>query len=203
MMKDFALDDDFESYAPGQAIIDFQTQINRGDVAAVSADTAAGGRQSLKFMEGPGPAQFPWAPHIYCFPRYKGGVVRSSFDLRVEPGANLNFEWRDWPEMGGAPYKPGPSLTVAEDGSLTAGGKKLLTLSHSQWTHFEIVCDLGAKGAGAYTMTVTLPGQALQRFDGLRCNKDFKVVDWVGFSSLGKPGTVFYVDNLKLSRSDR
>jgi len=191
LYRDIVIADDFELYAPGQKINEFSTDLCPGDIAAVTADTAASGKQSLKFVKGP-PGPRSWTPHIYAKVRYEDRTIRNSFDLRVEPGAHVAWEWRDWPEGGS--YKTGPSLHVTPDGSLTASGKKLLSVPTGQWFHIEITCTLGT-----YSVTVTLPGQAPKRFDDLRCSDGFKAVDWIGFTSAGRPGTVYYVDNLKIT----
>lgn len=190
LYRDVVIDEDFESAVPGDKTCEFVTDLCAGDIAAVTTNTAASGRQSLMFVKGP-PGPRSWTPHIYARVRYEG-AVHNSFDLRVEPGAHVAWEWRAWPH--GAPYKTGPSLHVTSDGALTASGKKLLTVPIGQWFHIEI-----NYAQGAYSVTVTLPGQVPQRFDGLRCSEGFKAVDWIGFTSAGKQGSVYYVDNLKIS----
>ena len=189
--RDIVIADDFESYVPGQKIIEFVTDLCPGDVAAVTAETAASGKQSLKFVKGP-PDPRSWTPHIYAKVRYENRAIRNSFDLRVEPGAHAACEWRDWP-AGESSYKYGPSLHVTADGALTASGKKLLTVPTGQWFHIEITCPLTN-----YCVTVTLPGQPPQRFENLPYDEGFKSVDWIGFTSAGKQGSVYYVDNLKI-----
>ena len=195
VFKNLAIEDDFEFYAPGQQINEFQTQTSPGDVVAITTYTAAGGRQSLQFRKGP-PGPQSWTPHIHAKVRYEEGVFRQSFDLWLESGARMNCEWRDWP--AGAKYKVGPSLTVGADGALLANGKRLVMLPQRTWVHLVIRCGLGTQAAGAYSLAVTLPGQTEQRFDGLHYQADFKAADWVGFSTFGKEGTQYYVDNLKL-----
>ena len=192
------LDDDFETYAPGQKINEFQTQVCPGDVLAVTANVAASGTQSLNFRKGP-PGLYSWTPHLYAKIRYEDGLVRASFDLRHEPGAQLNHEWRDWPQHDGKPYKTGPSLNILADGRVMARDKKLLTLPAGAWAHFEIVCGLGAQANGAYSVTITLPGQPPQKFDDLKYHEGFKALDWIGFSSFGKEGAQFQLDTFKLA----
>jgi hypothetical protein len=191
------LDDDFETYAPGQKINEFQTQVCPGDVLAISANVAASGKQSLNFRKGP-PGPHSWTPHIYAKVRYEEGLVRSSFDLRHEPGAQLNHEWRDWPMTEGKPYKTGPSLHIGADGVVMAHGKKLLTLPANTWAHFEVLCGIGKQASGTYSITITLPGQPSQKFEGLKCQDGFKAMDWIGFSSFGKEGAQYQLDNFQM-----
>jgi len=192
------LDDGFETYTPGQKINEFQTQVCPGDVLAVTSSTAAGGKQSLNFRKGP-PGQFSWTPHIYAKVRYEEGLVRDSFDLRHEPGAQLNHEWRDWPMHAGQPYKTGPSLHIGADGSVNAHGKKLLSLPANTWAHFEILCGFGKQASGTYSVTITLPGQPPQKFEDLKYQDGFKAMDWIGFSTFGKEGSQYQLDNLNLA----
>ncbi|NQT37258.1 MAG: right-handed parallel beta-helix repeat-containing protein [Planctomycetes bacterium] len=197
LYQNLAIDEDFELYQPGQRIDDWcQTDLSPGDVAAITTAAAASGRQSLQFQKGP-PSPRSWTPHIYAKVRYENGVVHNSFDLRVEPGAQVGWEWRDWP--GGGSYQPGPSLSVTAEGALTASGRKLLTVPTGRWLHVEIVCGLGTKATGTYTVAVTLPEQVPQRFADIPYPAGFKAVDWIGFFSAGKEGTVYFVDNLKLA----
>ncbi len=198
LYKNLTIDDDFERYTPGQKIIEFETQVCPGDGLAITANAAAGGKQSLNFRKGP-PGQFSWTPHIYAKVRYENGWACCSFDLRHEAGAQLNHEWRDWPMTDGKPYKVGPSLNVAADGMLTAGNKKLLTLPAGAWAHIEILCGFGTQADGTYIATVTLPGQSPQKFDGLRHQDGFKAMDWIGFSTFGKECSQYQLDNLKLA----
>ena len=198
LYKNLIIDDDFESYTPGQKLNEFQTQLSAGDGLAVTASTAAGGKQSLNFRKGP-PGTYGWTPHMYIKVRYEDGLVRGSFDLRREPGVQLNHEWRDWPTSEGKPYKAGPSLNIAADGTLTASGKKLLVLPANTWTHVEILCGFGAQANGAYAVTVTLPGQPPQKFADLPLLAGFKAMDWLGFSTFGKEGAQYQLDNLKLA----
>lgn len=196
LYKNMVIDDDFESYAPGQKINEFQTDLCPRDSAAVAV---VDGRKCLKFVKGP-PGPRSWTPHIYAKVRYENGVIRNSFDLRVEPGAQMICEWRDWPS--GASYQSGPLLHVTADGTLTASGKKLLTVPTGQWFRIEIICILGAKATGTYAVTVTLPGQPPRQFADLRSQPGFKAMDWIGFVTVGKEATVYYVDNLKMSQSN-
>jgi hypothetical protein len=51
-------------------------------------------------------------------------------------------------------------------------------------------------------LAVTLPGQAPKRFDKLpNASPNWKKLDWLGFCSLAREKTVFYLDNLALSPS--
>ena len=194
--KNLVIDDDFESYAPGQQISEFRTQTCPGDTLAVTTKLAAGGKQSLLFRKGP-PGPQSWTPHLLLKVRYEDGFVRDSFDLRFESGAQLNHEWRDWPTE--SPYKTGPSLTLTADGVILANRKRLLILPTNQWVHIEILCGLGKQQNGTYSTTVTLPNQPPQHFDGLQYQAGFIKLTWLGFSTFGKKGTQYYLDNLKLA----
>ncbi len=197
LYRNLVLADDFESYTPGQKINEFQTQVCPGDGLAVTVASAAGGKQSLNFRKGP-PGQYSWTPHIYAKVRYEDGSARCTFDLRHEAGAQLNHEWRDWPQHDGKPYKTGPSLHVGADGAVNVHGRKLLALPAGAWARFEIVCGFGPQNTGTYSVTITLPGQPQQKFEGLKHQDGFKAMDWIGFCSFGKEGTQYQIDNFKL-----
>lgn len=190
------IDDSFESIPVG-APPDMAHSYGEADDARirVSNDAAAGGKQSLKFTNGRGP-KGPINPHIYYTPHFNEGTVACSFDLRAEQGAALWTEWRD----ANAPYRIGPSLRVDVKGRLMARDRVLLTIPWGQWIHVEIVGQLGAKAAGVYDLTVTLPGQSPQRFEKLPCDPKCRQLEWLGFVSTAPDRATFYIDNLKLGR---
>jgi hypothetical protein len=69
-----------------------------------------------------------------------------------------------------------------------------------QWVHLEIIAGLGSKSTGTWEMTVTVPGQAPRRFEGLKnVNADWKTLDWIGFVSNAKVNTVLYLDNIRIA----
>jgi len=193
--KNLVINDDFETYEPGQRLAEFKTQTCAGDILAVTDHVAASGKQSLWFRKGP-PGPQAWTPHIYLKARYADGVVRDAFDLRFESGAQLKHEWRDWPAE--FPYTTGPALTLTADGVITANSKRLVALPTNQWVHIEILCGLGQQQSGTYSITLTLPNQPPRRFDGLRYQAGFTTLTWLGFSTFGKKDTQYYLDNLKL-----
>lgn len=193
-----AVADDFELGAVGQRAIDFVTDVGGAGRVAIADDAAAGGsRHALRFEEGGG-SPLPWQPHLYCPAVYNRGEIRNAFEIRLGPGAHVNWEWRDWPQFGRG-YSAGPSITVRPDGMLAAAGKDLLRLPAGQWVRLEMRCGVGDRCDGTWFLAVTLPGEKEpRRFERLPCNPKFKTVDWMGFSSLGDTGTVFHVDNFEM-----
>ncbi len=93
-------------------------------------------------------------------------------------------------------------MRVNADGSLFAGGKKLLTVPPGQWVHVEVLCNAGSAADAKWQLAVTLPGQAPQRFADLPCSAAFKRLNWVGFISLATMETVFYIDNVVVEKAD-
>jgi parallel beta-helix repeat protein len=162
----------------------------------VTDETAAGGKQALKFQDDSS-VNNAWDPHLYYTMDVVGGAVKEGFDIRIEKGAVLSHEWRDWSNN---PYRVGPSLLINADGSLLANGKLIMVLPQGQWIHVGIEYLLGEQTDGTYTLTLTLPGQAAKTFKHLACNQRLARITWLGFCSLAKDLQVFYLDNLTLSR---
>ncbi len=188
--------DDFETTPPGAPPAGATVSGAKGGAsAAVSEETAAGGRRSLKIVDAAGLAQ-PSDPQVSYDPRHSEGTVRLAFDLRLEAGAQLWHEWR----TQAAHYQAGPSIRFGPNGQVVAGGKLLATLPAGQWCHVEIVCPLGAAAAGRYDLTVGVPGRT-QRFAGLPCaSPSFDRLRWLGFMSMAAEPAVLYLDNLRLER---
>jgi len=187
--------DDFETPRGALELPDAEVfEENRRDLIAISEDSAASGKRSLKVSDVAG-LQHAFNPHFYFRPGHTRGTTRCAFDVRVEPGAFFFHEWRD----DASPYRVGPSLTI-HGGKLRASGKELLEIPASTWAKIEIRAGLGPDSTGTWTLTVTLPGQAPKVFsDLLNRSPDWKKIDWLGFCSQAQDATAFYLDNLELA----
>ncbi|MCX6909499.1 MAG: hypothetical protein NTY01_15855 [Verrucomicrobia bacterium] len=192
-----ALNEDFEAAPVGAKLSDAHVYVEKkGDSIAVTEETAAGGKRSLKITDAPGLA-YSFDPHFYYDPRHSNGVTRCSFDIRVESGAKLFHEWRG----EGHPYLVGPSIWI-EGSKLRVQGKEMMELPVSQWAHFEIAASLGPQSTGTWDLAVTLPRQQPRRFTGLKNGSpEWKTLRWLGFCSMANAKTVFYLDNLTLTNS--
>jgi hypothetical protein len=190
-----AIKDDFERTAVGQKPAAEVHVENKGDSIAVTDETAAGGKHSLKIVDAPG-LQYAYNPHLVYHPNYSKGLARCTFDLRIEEGVSITYEWRDWRS---GPYRVGPSLTI-RDSRLEVGGRTLLELPVGPWTHFEVTADLGPGGSNPWNLTVARSGQPLSQFKGLK-NRDaeFEQLTWLGFTSHATATTIFYLDNLDIA----
>lgn len=75
-----------------------------------------------------------------------------------------------------------------------------MELPVGEWVHFELMAGLGEESTGTWDLTVTLPGQEPERFQGLRSGSpEFEVLTWLGFSSTADAETAFYLDNFELT----
>jgi hypothetical protein len=191
-----AIKDDFEKTAVGQRPQNAEVNVeNRGDSIAVTDETAAGSKHSLKIVDAPG-LKNVWDPHLVYSPNHSTGTTRCAFDLRIEQGVSLNHEWRDWRN---SPYGVGPSFSIVGDAVQTAG-KTLLHLPLSQWIHFEVTAGLSQKSAGTWSLIVTLPGESPKAFQNLKNgSSSFERLTWLGFTSNAIDKAVFYLDNLEIT----
>ena len=162
---------------------------------AVTEETAASGKRSLKLSDGPDFTK-PFLPQLSLKPQHREGVSRFAFAVRLEPGAILTQEWRDSP--GGDAYFVGPRVRI-ENGKLLAGGRALLAVPESQWFHLQIESPLGPQAAGGWTLVVTLPGQEPRKFEGLpQGSPQWKALTWLGISCDATVQTAVYLDDLDL-----
>jgi hypothetical protein len=183
---------DFERDPVGKPPRDFEISIDgRGDSILVTDETAATGRQSLKITDAPG-LKYLWQPHLFAKMDYHQGRIQNNFALRLEPRADVSFEWRDWSH---SEYQTGPQFAIRE-GKLKVGDKDLLELLQSQWLHFEIATSLGSADTGKWALKVTIPGQAPHEWKNLPYGSPkFKTLTWIGFSSNANDKTVFFLDD--------
>jgi hypothetical protein len=188
------IEDDFETTAVGQRPSGVETHIEgKGDSIAVSDEAAASGKRSVKIADAPGLSQ-GYNPHmVYGGVNYASGPVLNTFDLRVDAGAIVEFEWRDYSE---GDYKTGARFTV-RDGRLQLGEGRTVALPVGQWVKFELAATLGKPG---WALRVTAPGQSPRVFRNLPyIRPEFKKLTWVGFMSTATVKTAIYLDNFTLS----
>lgn len=189
---------DFEQMPVGAPSPEAQTnKEGKGDDIAITDEAAASGKHSLKFSDAPG-LQFSYSPHLVFMPGHRAGVSTCTFSLRMEAGADLTHEWRDWRNQ---PYQTGPSFSI-RDGKLSAAGRELLDIPSGVWVRYEVRCGIGAQQNGVWELTITLPNQAPQRFAALPLgSKTFQELTWIGFISNATEKTAFYVDDLRLENA--
>lgn len=159
----------------------------------VTNELAAAGAQSLKFTDSPG-QKYSFNPHLWYSPQLVAGYVRGEFDVRIEPGAIGQFEWRDY---SGGDYRIGPSLRIEGDGRLFSGGALLGQVPLSRWQRIEIGCGLGSSANGKWTLRYGDSGGELREVE-LTCNPQFRKLDWFGLIADATIEAVFFVDNVKI-----
>jgi hypothetical protein len=189
------IENDFELTPVGAAPA--KTQVNgenKGDSIAVTDTQSAAGSRCLLFTDAPG-LEAAFNPHLVMNPDYRDGVVRCEFDLRLEEGAVLFHEWRDWAVT---PYLVGPSLWI-RNGSVEVNGQAVASVPKGQWVHLLVEAGVGNASTGQWSLTLTIPGQAPQQFTQLAPGSpDWKKMTWAGFMSFATEKTLFYIDNLQL-----
>jgi hypothetical protein len=163
----------------------------KGDSIQVTDETAATGKHSVKITDAPGLKE-TWLPHLCVRMDGRDGRVRNTFAVRLEPGANVNFEWRDWSKSA---YLTGPQIRL-NAGKLQANGKNLMQLPQSQWLKFEVSASVGVASTGEWTLKVTVPNQPPREFKNLPFdNFKFNQLTWIGFTSDANAKTAFYLDD--------
>ena len=188
--------DDFEVLPVGSFPAGCRTHVEgKGDALAVTDRIAATGKQCLRIDDAPG-LEHSFNPHFYYHPRHEAGMSTFSFDLLLEPGAQVLQEWREYP---GSPYfYTGPSFRVV-DGKLVAGGNVLRDLPTGQWIHFEVSFAHGEQSTGTWDLTVTVSGGKPRTFAGLPSGSPAtRKTTWLGFVSEGAEKATYYLDNLRL-----
>lgn len=186
--------DDFELTPAGAPPALARVYHENKSTVAVTEAAAAQGAKSLLIQDAEG-LEHDYDPHFYYSPNHLNGVTTCSFDIRVEEGVLLYHEWRD----NSAPYRVGPSLWI-KGTRLTVADKTLVELPLGQWVHIEVQAGLGEDSTGTWDLTVTLPGQEPQLFNGLRnVHPEWKSLTWMGYSSTATQECTWYLDNIELT----
>ena len=166
----------------------------KGDAVAVTDQLASGGKRCLAVRDAPGQKQV-FNPHFYYQPGHTKGTATFAFDIRLAADTQVFHEWRG----SGHPYKVGPTLAI-RGGKLSAAHKQVMTLPAGKWVRLAITCGIGPDSTGTWDLTVTLPDGKARRFEKLPVtHKDWKRLDWLGFSSTADLKTTFHLDNLTLT----
>ena len=189
----FALNDDFEKYPVGAEPMDAQLNVeNKGDSIAVTNETAADGRQSLKLTDADGLGR-SFNPHLTYRLKYSEGTAHCRFDIRLGKDAELWQEYRDW---SANPYTVGPSFQIVA-GKLSARDRELLDVPTDRWFRLEVRVALGENATGTWELAVTLPGRDPQRFGNLPCvTPGWQDLTWIGFVSNATRRTAIHLDNV-------
>ncbi len=182
----------------------FEGSIIKGENGAsilVANDTAASGKQSLAFTDAPGQHN-TWTPHIFYKKVCSDGQVKLAWDMcnSAESPASFYVELRQY--TGGAPYLVGPTVTVAQDGKVTAGEQAIGTIPLGQWARVEIDIALGEGAPKTYRLALTAPGQSPVIRELPYRNPAFRTIEWLGISSTTEAASVFHIDNLQLGTAE-
>ncbi len=184
---------DYEDYALGESERHANVGTGGGKSSvAVTEETAAGGRRSLKITDAAG-QKAAYEPYVTYLLEQDEGALHAGFDLRWERGALLVYEWRDDPYQ----YNLGPNLSTDAEGNLSANGKRLLQLPPGQWVRIDVDCALGKAATGHYDLSVRLPGAAPRAFKALACAPKFATLNCVVVMSMTDGPSVFYLDNVE------
>lgn len=185
--------DDFEQYPVGQAPTGASVRVEgKGDSIAVTDRLAASGRRSLQITDARGLQQVYNPHYFYEGMNYSEGMVKNAFALRYEPGAIIQFEWRDWSK---SPYVTGPQFTI-RDGKLSVQRQLQKDVPPDAWLRFEITHQLGA---ASWRLRVALPNHSPIIDVEVPCgDKRLSKVTWVGFTSNAVEPVSFYLDDFSL-----
>lgn len=185
----------FEDLPVGAACPDAENNNeNRGNLIAVTDETAATGHHSLKITDAPD-LQYPYDPHLVFQTNHRRGVTRMAFVMRISVDTNMSLDWRDWRTP---PYKTGPSFTVAH-GALSVGGHELMPIPSGEWVRYEVRAAVGPSSDGKWSLTVTVPGQPAKRFADLQdATPGFVDLTWIGFTSNATNSTALWLDDVQI-----
>ena len=164
-------------------------QEGRPDLITVTDRVAAQGSRSLWVQDHPDLAA-GYNPHFYWDPKYSQGPARLTYRIRLEPGTNVQCQWRD----RAGPYRTGPSLQFQTRAAYSRG-RKLVDIPENQWVLVEMRAHLGQTNS-RWALDITLPDGTLHTFEDLPCDPAWKTARWVGFSSSSVGHAAFYLDDV-------
>lgn len=200
-LQPFIINFGFEGENPGEEPVDGHVcPGENGASLAISADTAALGKQSLKFTDVPDQKR-NWEPHLFYYKTCEQGPIELSWDMlnSKEKPALLSVELREYAE--GNSYLVGPTVLVTPDGTITANGQNLGTIPLGEWVHVDMRLQLGDGVPKTYRLTLTVPGRDPTVVE-IPYSGQFQKITWLGICSLSPQNSEFYIDNLKLGTEE-
>ncbi|KLU06004.1 hypothetical protein RISK_001855 [Rhodopirellula islandica] len=167
-----------------------------GGIQVIDSPLANSGNKVLQFTDTPG-QKHRYYPMLSIQPKHSDGTTSCKFAIRLGNNAVFQHEWRD----SSHPYQSGPSLWF-ENGQLRSPNRVLTTLPVDEWILVEVTAKLGTD-AGEWSVSVSIPHQQTQTFDGLPLVSDkWNRLDWLGFVSQADGDAVVLLDDLQLTRTE-
>ena len=164
-----------------------------------SEEQAASGRRSLKAQDGGGQTK-SFYPYIHYRAEVDSGRVELEFDfLQGTPSGDAAIEFRSYPGPNGAEYAAGPSLRIAPDGKLHAGGREPVQLPLDRWIRLRATFALGPEAVPGYTLSVAWEGRDPTTFALPFANPGFNRMTHLYIIAGSAEASSFYLDNLKLT----
>jgi hypothetical protein len=155
------------------------------------------GKRCLRVQDAPGLTP-SWEPVLDINSGWKTGTLSMAFDLMLEEGATGFFENRAG--VSGE-FAAGPIISW-DKGRIDAGKnpvKRLTSLPAGKWLRIEITARIATS---SYTVRLTQEDGSTQEFRDLPLKPTWIQGGYTLFSSGAQNKTAYYIDNLRLSRSD-
>lgn len=179
----------------GATGMNWQPVVSGDTSMAVSDETAARGKHSLKFIDGPNAPQIFYPDMEIRFQPFGPPAAvegRLSCALRLGRGAQVHIEGRE------SSPKLGPSVHVGRDGKLWAQDKPLADVPFDTWFELQIQFRLAGENP-TYDLTFYVPGRPPRVFRNLPyVNPDFRKCDWFVIYGEGTNASAFYLDDLRI-----
>ena len=158
------------------------------------------GGRALKLTDGP-QCKCPWDPHLITRVLCETGSVRIAFAFKVDAAARPQFECRDYDTPDGSPYAVGPSLHIVQ-GVLQAQGRELGRVAPGTWCDVEVLLHVTGEKAKTWDCTVKPAGGEAKTTTGLRVQKNFRVLEWVGFMTNGREPATWWLDDFRVDPAE-
>jgi len=158
----------------------------------VTDETAAQGKHSLKFTDGPDAPQSFYPDMEIRFGAPEAAMGRLICVLRIGKGAQAAIELRST-----AP-KLGPYVNLGREGKLWNKDKALCEIPYDKWLHLELTFRLVGENR-TFDVTLTPEGEAARSFTDLAYkDPDFQVCDWAVVFDGGTERASFYLDAMRI-----
>jgi len=196
--------DGFEALPPGG-----RPMLGSPDVHApppsrvfVTRETAAEGKQSLKFVDAPG-VKPPWTPRIFYPMHWERGLVHIAFFIRLSKSdpPSVVVDFRQYSDAAPKEYISGVSCSFHRDGTCVINRTSVTRVPLDTWVRLEFTFRLADRAAKGCRIRLHLPGVDVIERDVQYASDHFRRLERVVICSGGDASGVWWIDDVQVDRA--
>ena len=149
------------------------------------------GKYALELHDAPG-MRFGYEPHIFRRVSRLEGKSQISFAIKTYGKDSIGFLLRDYNPVSGKVLEDGPSIRF--EGGMAKFAGEVCPLSKDGWTTVVMEIDIDRRD---WSVSLAPDGEPRRGFGPFEMPKDFRRLDWIGFTTDSENDSSWYLDDFK------